>query len=366
MSDASTVKLIQMYMEEATAPMFLSGFFQSPPKNFHTTEEVEFEVVRDDEDVAIVIQDLSVTPRENEATLSTVKRLKPPIYDELGTITAFNLTRRMVGGSPFDDPDYGANAMEQAFGIFRKLERKIRRAIELQASQVLQTGKLTLKNPAGQTLYELDFSPRVAHFPTVGTTWADDGATGDPLADLGSLMEVVRMNGKAEPARAIFGKNALSKLLANKAVRERLDNRAMQALGNFAPQVRGQGATFYGWLWIGQYRVEIWTYGAVYKDPVTNVLTPYVNPDKVIILPENPRLDLTYGAIPYVSTPAQRGQQAALAFLPPRINDSGRGLDLTPNAFFTPDGKHLKVGAGTRPLTIPTAIDQIACLDVTA
>jgi hypothetical protein len=47
------------------------------------------------------------------------------------------------------------------------------------------------------------------------------------------------------------------------------------------------------------------------------------------------------------------------------MSSSERGLDFTTNAWFTPDGRHLKVSAGTRPLTIPTAIDTFARLNVT-
>ena len=53
-----------------------------------------------------------------------------------------------------------------------------------------------------------------------------------------------------------------------------------------------------------------------------------------------------------------------VTFLPPRISSSDRGLDLTTNAWITPDNKHVKVSAGTRPLTIPTAIDTYARLTV--
>ena len=53
-------------------------------------------------------------------------------------------------------------------------------------------------------------------------------------------------------------------------------------------------------------------------------------------------------------------------FLPPRMSMPDVGMDFTTNAWVTPDGKHLKLSAGTRPLTIPTAIDTYARLNVTA
>lgn len=362
MTDASTRRIISAYMEEATAPMFLSGFFRSPPQNFHNTEMVEIDVQRDSEDVAIVIQDLSTGARQNELAGYTNKAFTPPIYDEEATISSYELLQREFGQSPFDNPDFQAKAIVKSFAVFRRLESKIRRAIELQASQVLQTGKLTLRDAAGNALYTLDFLPRSAHFATVGTTWAADGATGNPLGDIGAFAEVIRTNGRRNPATLIFGSTALTRFLANAAVKAQLNNIGMQGFQQIAPQTRGQGATFYGRFFIGNYWYNVWSYTATYKDPQTGVATPYVHPEKVIVLGEDARLDLSFGAIPRLVPPDPRVGQ----FLPQRIQGSEQGIDLSTFAWITPDGKHLKVSAGTRPLCIPTAIDTFGALDMTA
>jgi hypothetical protein len=359
MSDNSTVKLIDMYVEQASAPMFLSGYFRSPPENFHTSEEIEIDVQRDDEQVAIVIHDLSVGPRKNESTLYTNKKFKPPIFDEEGHISAYDAIKRQPGQTPYMSPDYAANATKAAFDIFRRLELKIRRAVELMAAQVLQTGALTLIDGSGVAQYSLNFQPKSTHMVTVGTTWATNGSTGAPLTDLGNLATVVRRDGKMEPKRLIFGDSAWLRFLANADVKAALDVRRLNT-AEVAPVSRGQGATFQGWVWIGHYRFEMWTYDGFYKHQQTGVLTPYVSPDNVIMLGDG-RLDLTFGAIPIITPPDQR----ALPFLPPRIGSEGRGLDLTTNAWVTPNGKHVMISAGTRPLTIPTAIDTFARLDVT-
>lgn len=357
MSDTSTIQIIDMYLEEASAPMFLSGFFQSPPANFHTTEDVEMDIQRDDEQVAIVIQDLTLPPNKNENTLYTNKRFKPPIYDEEGAVTAFDMIQRLAGQNPFSNPDYAANAVRQAFQVYRKLENKIRRAVELMASQVLQTGQLTLINAAGTAVYALNFQPKSTHLANAATTWATTGATGDPLADLAALATVVRRDGKHNPNKLIFGESAFQRFLANAKVQLALESRRA-VLAEVMPQARGQGATFQGWVWIGHYRFEMWTYDGFYKHPQTGVATPFVVTTNVIMMSEGGRLDLTFGAIPMIMPPDPR----LGAFLPARISSEGRGLDLTTNAWVTPDNKRVMVSAGTRPLTIPTAIDTVATL----
>jgi hypothetical protein len=363
MSDNSTNRLIGVYMDEAEAPGLLSGFFQSPPRNFHTTEKVEIDIIRDDADIAIVVTDLSAGGRRNENQRYVNKSFTPPIFDEEGPITAYDLIKRVPGMDPFQDPDYGANATNQAFMIFRKLERKIRRSIELMAAQVLQTGALTLFDSSGTALYTLDFGAKSTHKATVGTVWATDGtgAGVNPLNDIEALALVVRRDGKSNPNRLIFGRSAWQRFTSYQVVKDRiLGNFNSPQLGQLAPQVRGTGATFQGFLWIGMYRFEMWTYDGFYKHPQTGVPTPYVDDDHIIMMSDGAQLDLSYGAIPLLKRP----DAGALSFLPPRMSSPEKGIDLTTNAWFTPDGKRLVVSAGTRPLTIPTAIDTFACLDV--
>jgi hypothetical protein len=358
MSDTSTNHIIDMYLEEASAPMFLSGFFRSPPQNFHTSEFIEIDIVRDNEDVAIVIQDLTVAPRHNELTLYTNKRFTPPIFDEEGAISSYDMIKRQAGQNPFDSPEYGANAVRSAFSIYRKLEQKIRRAVELMCAQVLQTGKLTLTNGAGTALYEIDFFPKASHNVTPVAPWATNGATGDPLGDLTALAGVLRRDGKSEPKRVIMGASAFARFLANPAVKASLDVRRLE-VGSIAPETRGLGATFQGWFWLGHYKLEIYTYDGFYRNPVTGLHSTYIDTNKVVMFGDG-RLDLTFGAIPILVPPDRR----VLPFLPPRISSQGRGLDLTTNAWCTPDGKHVMVSAGTRPMTIPTAIDTFGSLTV--
>lgn len=360
MSDASTTKMIDMYLEEASAPMFLSGFFQSPPGNFHTSEEIEFDIERDTENVAIVIQDLSLPPNSNQNNLYTNKKFKPPIYDEEAPITAFDMIKRQPGQNPFQDPNYGANAVRQAFAIFRKLELKIRRAIELMAAQIFASGTLTLIDGAGASVYALDFSPKATHFVNSGAAWAANGSTGDPLTDIQSLATVIRRDGKREPDRLIFGPTAFNRFLANSRVQLALESRR-GVLAELRPEARGQGATFQGWIWIGEYRHEMWTYDGFYMHPQTGAFTPYVAANHVLMQSSKARLDLTFGAIPLVAPPDSR----VMPYLPPRIASEGRGLDLTTNAWLTPNNKAVMVSAGTRPLTIPTAIDSFGRIAVT-
>jgi hypothetical protein len=361
MSDASTRHMLEMYEDEADPPLFLAGFFQSPERNFHTSEKVELDIVREDADVAIVVQDLRAGGRYNEASKYTNKGFTPPVFKEIFTFGAPDLITRPGGSIDFTDPNFNARVVEKAFHGARLMQRKISRSVEMMASQVLQTGALTLVDSTGVALYNLDFQAKSTHKITVGATWATDGTTGDPLGDVAAAAQVVRRDGKRKPTKLLMGTSALQRFLANGRVQKALDKNG-QNIGALAPTVRGEGATFQGWVWVGNYRFEIWTYDGFYRHPQTGNLTDYIDTNNVIMLSDGGRLDLSFGAIPTLLPPAAE----IAAFLPPRLSSTKFGFDLSLNAWVTENREHLNIQVGGRPLTIPSGIDTFACIKVTA
>ena len=361
MSGSNTTRMIRVYNQMAQPMLFLSGFFQSPPENFHTTEEVEIDIVRSDEDISIVVQDLSTGYRMNSEDLYTNKGFKPPIHKEAMPINSHDLIKRMPGENPFEAPDFRANVITRLFNGMTKIERKIRRAVELQASQVMQTGIVTLTDINGVALYTLDYKPKATHFPTAGVSWAS--ATGaQKMADLTALGEIIRNDGLGDPDQLIFGIDAFENFISDSAVQNRLDNRRIE-LGGVAPETRGNGATFQGWIRLGNYRYEMWTYAGRYKDPQTGNKLPYIDVGKIVMRDRQGRLDATFGAIPNIGALLGNQQTSLLPELPGRINNSAGGMDLFTNAWLSADGEQLFGGVGARPLMIPTAIDTYGCLD---
>lgn len=366
MSDESTIRLIRVYNQMASPTLFLSGFFRSPPINFHNTENVEIDVIRSEEDIAIVIQDISVGYRENATDIYTNKRFKPPIFKEKVSINAFDLLKRMPGQNPFKNPDFRGNVIARMMLSMPKIEDKIRRSIELQASQVLQTGIVTLFDENGKALYTLDYKPKSSHFPTAGNAWGGGSAT--IAADIDSLGEVVRDDGKADPDQLLLGKDAFEAFITDPDILARYDNRRID-LGTISPfKMNGQGGKFRGIVEIANYRYDIWTYGGRFKDPQTGLSTQYIDPASAIVRASGARLDLTFGAIPNIGKLVNAQGQAGtlLPEFPGRFSNNTGGMDLFTNVWLTPDGEQLFGGVGARPLAIPTAIDTFGTLDTLA
>ena len=354
MSTATTIRMIAAYIQLAQPTMFLSGFFQSPPRNFYNSEKVEVDVVRGDEDVAVVLTDLSTGYRLNETDKFTNKQFTPPIFKEKVGISAFDLLNRMPGDTPFEDPNFRLNVIGRIFQGITAIENKIRRAIEEQAAQVLQTGTVTLKDANGVARYTIDYSPKATHFVTAGTAW---DAPGDPLGDISSLAEVIRSDSFHEPDQLLFGIDAYTAFVNDTDVRALMDNRRINIGDVGRSTVIGNGARRRGSIDIGNYTYDMFTYGAKFKDVETGVSTPYITPAKVIMRASDGRMDATFGLIPNIGRELGVGGTNLLPELPSRINGPDVGIDLALNAWLTDDGEHLFAGVGSRPLMIPTAID---------
>lgn len=356
----SRVGWLALFEQMRSPNNFLSRMFTVKPGGIYDGEKVAIDIVRLGEKVAIAVKKCT-GPNLNDIDEFTTKEFTPPSYGEAFPLDVCDLLNRMAGVDPHTAAyqGYGAAIVAKMARGFVVIDDMIRRAVELQASQILQTGKLTLTDDNGATVFELDFKAKATHFPTVTTDW--DAAGADPLGDLEALAGVIRSDGKVNPDRLIMGGVALKLFLANTKVKDALDNRRID-IGEMAPEFADSGATFQGFVWVGNYRFEIWTYPDTYEDPQTGNLVEFVTADKVIMISSRTRLDMTAARVPLPLGPDPR----LSGILPGRLTSREANFDVTPNAYATPNGKQIMGELESRPLLIPVQIDGFGCLDTIA
>ena len=377
-ADSTTTRMIAAYYQEATPKMFLSSLFSAPRRNFYRGRTFQFDVVRSGEQVSPVITDLSTGYIMNSNDIYDNKEFTAPVLHEAIPINSWDLLNRRRGRNPFMDPAFRADLILQMFEGMRLCESKIRRNIELQASQILTTGELALYDAQGTASFTVDFFPKATHFPTAGTAWSAGGA--DPIQDLSSLAQVIRQDGKNDVTDVLMGESSYHYFQRNTIVQAHFDNRRINN-GDLVPmQLRGMGGQYRGTVDIDNYKVNIWTYNAYYEHPSTGVLTKYIPDNRAIMLttgdspdmmtppegrPEminNTRLEASFGAIPNI------GQELGVTRrlipeLPGRFSNAGRQMDLTTNMWMSLDGSQLYGSVGTRPLLLPKGIDTFGCLN---
>jgi len=356
MSNENTKKMISMYREMRPTEMFLSNLFRAPRENYYNSQTIEIDIERSDESVAIVMTDLATGYNMFSEDQYTNKEFLAPVLKEASPLNAFDLIKRQSGQNPFQEPNFVANAMRQTMKKMRKLEDRARRHIELQASQVLQTGTLSLIDNDGVVRYALDYKPKSTHFPTSGTTWGQTGS--DESGDLISLANVIRGDGRMDPTVLIFGQTAFEVGMGeNGNLRGRFETRRLD-LGTISPfRPRAGGGQYRGVMDLGNYKFDVWTYNGRYDHPQTGANTQFVDPGKVICFTPGARLNATFGSIPRFAPIDPRVRP----FIPAR-RIRGDRMDLNVNGWISDDGEQLIVGVGTRPLLIPTAIDTYGCL----
>ncbi len=285
-----TQKLIAAYQQMSTPTAFLRSFF---PALESPTKELSIEVQRGFEKVAVDVT-RGTEGNRNTWSLSTEKVFVPPYYREYTDITQLAMYDRLFGSYEVGNGVF-AQFIAQAATKVKQMQDKIDRAYELQCSQVLQTGIVTLN--AGTNI---DFKRKAASIVAdlgSGSYWSDSI---DPVTSIETGCNFLRQVGKVEGAvyNMILGSTALTSLLNNTFVQNRgkIYNYALDVIT--MPQRNSVGASFHGELSVGSYRVRIWTYPQFYDNVTTGVSTPYIDPKTAILLPESPKFVLGFAAVP--------------------------------------------------------------------
>lgn len=360
-----TKRFLRSFSARRMPTTFLTGLLSFDPlTNVHNSEEVTIDIQRLAESISITQPSRAGGYRDVTSEKFTNKSFKPPVNADSHSLDAFKLIKRQFGQNPFDDPDFVTNARTESARNMALISDGIMRTVELQASQVMQTGAITLTDSGGATVYTINYGPKATHFPTVGTSWSNVAA--DALGDLEALAEVIRDDGLVDVTDIIMGDGAFRNFLNNTAVKAQADIRRFNRIVEFTPTVVGNGAKLQGEVSIGNYKFRIWTYNGRYEDPQNpGTKIKFVADDKVIMLALEAdannnlrtRIDLSYGRFLPIRQPLPEARQ----FIPPSISAGMFRMDT--NAWFSNDGFSLTVGAGIRPLVIPVGIDTYGCLD---
>lgn len=337
-----TRMLIDYYAEQPKVFTFLRSFF---PTVESFTRYLSIEVSRGTEKVAVdVIR--GTEGNRNTFSRSTHKTIDPPLYKEYFNATELDLYDRMFGSTGIEEGVFIAFVQQVAEKLM-ELQNKIERAYELQIAQVLTTGVVDLINDI-----DIDFKRKSDSLVDKGSGnyWANSGI--DCYADIEAGCNFIRKAGKAQGGvmNVIFGTVAWTNFLKNDVVQNRSDIKNWSLDNVRQPQRDAVGSALHGETTCGSYSVRLWTYPEFYQNS-SDVMTPYIPDDKIIILPENPRFKLGFAAVPQLidlNNPVPKKG----AFVITNSRDEDNVVD-----------KYTVQSAG---IAIPVAVDQIYTLKVVA
>jgi hypothetical protein len=321
-----------------------SDFFRSFFKDRLCKERYPaYEVRRATETVATPVIRGQIGNR-NVSQKSTLKVVDPFFFFEYFDATQQDFYQRL-----FASGTWNINTLtELVNGIgMQQMEqkKKIERAIEIYCSQVLETGIITdLKT--GDT--QLDFGRKAGSIVNLGSGnyWANSGT--DPYKTFSDAGDWLRQNGKVQSyiLNAIVGDKAIEDLLTNSTwlERQKLFNTRLDDV--VPPTQMNTLARYHGTISAYNYRVRLWTYPEVYKDPISGDYKKYMNENKVIIMPENPDFEVMFGAVPQLVTPGAPTMSVQVAdFVYKERIDEWMSVH--------------EFGVQSSPMPVPVAIDTI-------
>ena len=342
---------------------FFSYFFKTTEEDYTNAEYVEIDVERTTNTVAPTLRDARTGAVIVKSDSWKEKKFRPPYIGLKEPIDLMSLLERQPGEK--DDADrvgtwFGrlASKIVRALG---KFHRMIGLQVDLQAAQIMQTGKVELTDDKDNTSFVLDFGAAATHFPTVSVSWGASGS--DPISDIAALADVVAADGLTNPAILILGDNAYKNLLKD-ATFQKYVQRDGLGLGTLQPGLRDRGGVYHGMADFGSHTLEIWTFSGTYKTLAGTAPKRFLDADAAIVTarPEDLDFRTVYGGIPTLGM-----KDPFTAVVPPVVTfgDAGEGTGFirVNNRVFEDESEDTYTAeAKCRPLSIPVSIDRFGCL----
>ena len=341
---------------------FLSSFFAVMPESFTDAEECSLDEIFEGEDIAPSVTDLSTGAVTLVESKFNNKMIPFPVYALRSPVAISQLMKRQPGETAAVNEKVNWFARLAAILVRRMgiMTRMLRRSMEMQASQVLQTGNIRLTDEKGNETFDLGLAPNASHFPVVTTPWSDvDNAT--PLDDLEGLTDVIRNDGLTDITTLIFGRLAWLNFIKNEWVRENMKKDVLN-MGEMNPQIINKGGKRMGYIDYGSYRYILYTYNARYN-PFGDKENKYkfVDDNKVILLPDVSDLDFRrmFGGIPSV-----RMDTTFDTLFGSDKTQIGGEYDIRPRVWWSDDNETYMGEVKSRPLMLPVSVNRYGCLTV--
>jgi hypothetical protein len=337
---------------------FLSSFFKVTPDSFTDVETVDLDEIFEGEEIAPVVTDLSTGAVTLVEEKFVDKHVPFPVYSMKSPAQIAALMNRQPGESAYVTAKI--NWLSRLAGIlvkkFSRMTNMIRRSMEYQAAQVLQTGDIVLTDENGVPTFRLGITPKTSHFPTVTVPWGDSDS--DPLGDIDALADIIRDDGFVDVTNLIFGDKAWIDFIKNSWVQENLKKDVLN-MGELAPQIQNKGGKRMGYIDYGANRYILWTYNGRYNHFGTHTVSKFLDPYKVIFLPDVADLDFRrlFGGIPTVRADATFDQ----LFGADKTQIGGE-YDIRPRVFWSEDQEAYIAEIKSRPVMFSVSVNRYGCL----
>lgn len=296
-----TKKIIGRFSDMTAPKLGLKSWF---PSETTTSKQVSIEVQRNRKLAAVDVE------RGTEGNLNTFGKFSekiyvPPFFKEFFNFSDLDVYERTFGnGSSPNESDY-LNMLRTSTEKLMVLKNKIEIATEIQRSQALQTGIVTMKNGDN-----IDFKRKATSIVDLGAGNYWDGTEADILNDLAEGVKFCRQEGKSGVRNydAILGSQALAAIFNNADLLKLLDNRNLN-VGMVGTTMfdDATGLNYHGRLNLKNAAIDLWTYDDFYElADGTNV--EFIDTKNAIVIPRDFMGKQAYAGVPAIMRDTQNAE----------------------------------------------------------
>ena len=342
-----TTRIMKVYNEQMqiSPKKFLRSFF---PDLTSAVRYPAIEVRRGSELVAVPV------PRGHQGnmnltTKSTQKVIDPFYFREVFEATSLDIYWRLFGSDSFNE-NVAAEFINGIAAQNKINVDKIDRAYEYMCSTILMSGVAE-----GIDGSMVDFGRKIESMVDLGSGAYWSIPANNPYTNIQDGCDFLRKVGKCMTTTfdVIMGRDAYNAFITTDAFKERQKYFNSRPDTMFVAQQGTSEATYKGLIDCGAYNVRVWLYNEFYQTSVFGAMTPYIDTDKIVILPENPNFNTMFGAVPTLTNPG--ASTLSLVAQPYVFNDYIDPMKFTHEFHVMSSG-----------IPVPIAVDQIYTLQVIA
>jgi hypothetical protein len=352
------VRMLAPYMEKVSPPLHLASKFKAGEFANKLSSKLKYDIKRTSKDIAYPVRSTATGYHMNARDGFSSREVAPPTYMEGAALPANELMGvRAFGKDPYTDPSFLEEVQNEMSVKADKLIAMIQGSLELQASQILTGGAISLVNNAGEVVFDLDYEATATHFPKASVAWAST-TTAVPLTDILNLCILIQREGKGMPSKITMNSVTLESMKACDSFKIAMnsDYRVFNGeLGSIARVEDLRGAVRIGTLQIAPFVLDLYLYDEEYKHPQNGAMTKYLPDTRYIVESTTQDFRCEFGG--FARYPGADG----LEMIGTRQARNDMLADLDVNAWFSLDRTVWNLGLASRPLLIPVSIDTFGC-----
>ena len=338
-------KVVGTFVEDKPVLAGFSGFF---PRETAMTLQVDLEVQRDNDSIAVDVKRFT-EGNKNKFSIVTEKKFQPPYFREEYDFQNDEVYMSTIAlGVGLENSNVNAIIAQNALKKIRKMRSKIERSIRKQQADVMQTGIVELIN--GDSI---DYKRKAASMVDLGASQYFTNASADPLASLKNAGTFLRDVGASSSMtlNMVMRGEGLAALLTNPKFEEKANNRRINRADVQSPEFNAvTGFAFHGQVSAGDFNINLWTYNQKYTK-ADGTTAYYLDANKAVFIPDDFMAKTVFGGLPNMVDRQIGGENAAM----PSITEA----EFLLRAYSDSKTMSSTLEITSAPLAMPITIDRI-------